>query len=200
MPRPPATGATPPRSGSGVKVGSGQVVTAGTIIVRQRGTRFHPGENVGRGGDDTLFAKADGIVRFISAGAASSSTSYPPDCRGLRRLAEQLGRFPGQPVHLDLVGSAARRFEQVGSELLVLRRPPLEPYPCRVDLCLGEPRAGADDVFARRRGVEVLDGGVAVAHDRGKLAKGPVDGTDVREPWAHDDTATCVRLEQLEQC
>jgi len=49
----------------GVKVGAGQLVTAGTIIVRQRGTRFHPGENVGRGGDDTLFAKADGTVRFI---------------------------------------------------------------------------------------------------------------------------------------
>ena len=48
----------------GVKVGSGQVVTAGTIIVRQRGTRFHPGENVGRGGDDTLFATADGVVKF----------------------------------------------------------------------------------------------------------------------------------------
>ena len=48
----------------GVKVGSGELVTAGTIIVRQRGTRFHPGENVGRGGDDTLFAKSDGIVRF----------------------------------------------------------------------------------------------------------------------------------------
>jgi len=48
----------------GVKVGSGQVVTAGTIIVRQRGTRFHPGENVGRGCDDTLFAKSDGVVRF----------------------------------------------------------------------------------------------------------------------------------------
>ena len=50
----------------GVKVGSGQVVTAGTIIVRQRGTRFHPGENVGRGGDDTLFARSDGVVRFVS--------------------------------------------------------------------------------------------------------------------------------------
>ena len=48
----------------GVKVGSGQVVTAGTIIVRQRGTRFHPGENVGRGGDDTLFATSDGVVHF----------------------------------------------------------------------------------------------------------------------------------------
>lgn len=48
----------------GVKVFGGQQVTAGSIIVRQRGTRFHPGENVGRGGDDTLFAKVDGQVRF----------------------------------------------------------------------------------------------------------------------------------------
>ena len=42
----------------------GQVVTAGSSLVRQRGTRFHPGENVGRGGDDTLFATADGVVKF----------------------------------------------------------------------------------------------------------------------------------------
>jgi large subunit ribosomal protein L27 len=48
----------------GVKVFDGTAVTAGTIIVRQRGTRFHPGEHVGRGGDDTLFAKADGTVKF----------------------------------------------------------------------------------------------------------------------------------------
>jgi large subunit ribosomal protein L27 len=48
----------------GVKVGSGASVRAGSILVRQRGTRFHAGENVGRGGDDTLFAKADGTVRF----------------------------------------------------------------------------------------------------------------------------------------
>jgi large subunit ribosomal protein L27 len=48
----------------GVKVFDGTVVTAGSIIVRQRGTRFHPGENVGRGGDDTLFAKASGTVKF----------------------------------------------------------------------------------------------------------------------------------------
>lgn len=48
----------------GVKVYSGTEVTAGTIIVRQRGTHFHPGDNVGRGGDDTLFAKANGTVRF----------------------------------------------------------------------------------------------------------------------------------------
>ena len=48
----------------GVKVGSGTVVTAGSIIVRQRGTRFHPGENVGKGSDDTLFATTDGTVQF----------------------------------------------------------------------------------------------------------------------------------------
>jgi large subunit ribosomal protein L27 len=50
----------------GVKVFDGTSVPAGTIIVRQRGTRFHPGHNVGRGGDDTLFATADGVVKFAS--------------------------------------------------------------------------------------------------------------------------------------
>jgi large subunit ribosomal protein L27 len=48
----------------GVKRFSGQVVTGGTILVRQRGTAIHPGENVGRGGDDTLFAMMPGVVEF----------------------------------------------------------------------------------------------------------------------------------------
>ena len=48
----------------GVKRFGGQLVNAGEIIVRQRGTHFHPGENVGRGGDDTLFALAPGHVEF----------------------------------------------------------------------------------------------------------------------------------------
>lgn len=48
----------------GVKIFGGQMVKAGNIIVRQRGTKFHPGLNVGRGGDDTLFALIDGIVKF----------------------------------------------------------------------------------------------------------------------------------------
>jgi large subunit ribosomal protein L27 len=48
----------------GPKVFDGQVVSAGSIIVRQRGTRIHPGLNVGIGGDDTLFAKADGTVKY----------------------------------------------------------------------------------------------------------------------------------------
>jgi large subunit ribosomal protein L27 len=50
----------------GVKVFDGTAVTAGAILVRQRGTRFHPGMNVGRGGDDTLFATAPGRVKFGS--------------------------------------------------------------------------------------------------------------------------------------
>lgn len=48
----------------GVKSYDGQFVTAGSIIIRQRGTKIHPGINVGIGGDDTLFAKADGVVKF----------------------------------------------------------------------------------------------------------------------------------------
>ena len=48
----------------GVKAFGGQEVTAGSIIVRQRGTRIHPGRGVGKGSDDTLFATADGTVRF----------------------------------------------------------------------------------------------------------------------------------------
>ena len=48
----------------GVKLYDGHRVRAGAIIVRQRGTRFHPGEGVGRGGDDTLFATRDGVVKF----------------------------------------------------------------------------------------------------------------------------------------
>jgi len=50
----------------GVKTFDGTPVKAGSIIVRQRGTRIHPGENVRRGGDDTLFATADGTVKFGS--------------------------------------------------------------------------------------------------------------------------------------
>ncbi len=48
----------------GVKRYGGQLVSGGTILVRQRGTKIHPGNNVGKGGDDTLFAKIDGVVTF----------------------------------------------------------------------------------------------------------------------------------------
>ena len=53
----------------GVKAYAGEVVTAGSIIVRQRGTHFHAGANVGLGKDDTLFAKANGKVTFVTRGS-----------------------------------------------------------------------------------------------------------------------------------
>jgi large subunit ribosomal protein L27 len=54
----------------GVKRFGGQFVTGGSILVRQRGTRFRPGSNVGLGSDDTLFAKVDGVVKFERRGGA----------------------------------------------------------------------------------------------------------------------------------
>lgn len=59
----------------GVKRADGQVVNAGCILVRQRGTKFHPGNNVGRGGDDTLFAKIDGVVKFEREGKTRKKVS-----------------------------------------------------------------------------------------------------------------------------
>jgi len=52
----------------GVKSFAGQSVPAGSILVRQRGTKIHPGDGVGRGGDDTLFATTTGLVKFHSSG------------------------------------------------------------------------------------------------------------------------------------
>jgi len=58
----------------GVKAFGGQAVTAGSIIIRQRGTRFHPGLNVGCGHDHTLFAKQDGVVLFERKGPKARKT------------------------------------------------------------------------------------------------------------------------------
>jgi len=62
----------------GVKRHAGQVVTAGSILVRQRGTRFYPGNNVGIGRDDTLFAKIDGRVAFERKGREARQVSVYP--------------------------------------------------------------------------------------------------------------------------
>ncbi len=62
----------------GVKRFGGQRVTGGTIIVRQRGTKFFPGVNVGRGNDDTLFAKADGVVEFRNRGRSGKYVDVRP--------------------------------------------------------------------------------------------------------------------------
>jgi|SRR6056297_1932844 len=62
----------------GVKRADGQFVSAGSILVRQRGTKIHPGLNVGRGGDDTLFAKSDGILKFERKGKDRKQASVYP--------------------------------------------------------------------------------------------------------------------------
>lgn len=62
----------------GVKRADGQLVTAGSILVRQRGTKIHPGRNVGRGQDDTLYAKIEGVVRFERWGRDRKRVSVYP--------------------------------------------------------------------------------------------------------------------------
>ena len=62
----------------GVKSADGQFVLAGNILVRQRGTKIHPGNNVGRGGDDTLFAKIDGVVKYERVGKDKKKASVYP--------------------------------------------------------------------------------------------------------------------------
>jgi large subunit ribosomal protein L27 len=61
----------------GVKAFGGQTVPAGTIIVRQRGTRIHPGTGVGKGSDDTLFARAEGEIRFHTSGGRRYASIVP---------------------------------------------------------------------------------------------------------------------------
>ena len=62
----------------GAKVGDGEFITAGSIIYRQRGTKIHPGKNVGLGNDYTLFAKTDGIVKFGRLGRDKQQVSVIP--------------------------------------------------------------------------------------------------------------------------
>ncbi|MCT2537964.1 50S ribosomal protein L27 [Aquibacillus koreensis] len=62
----------------GAKRADGQFVSGGSILYRQRGTKIYPGENVGRGGDDTLFAKIDGVVKFERLGRDRKKVSVYP--------------------------------------------------------------------------------------------------------------------------
>ena len=62
----------------GSKRADGQTVTGGSILYRQRGTKIYPGANVGRGGDDTLYAKIDGVVRFERKGRDKKQVSVYP--------------------------------------------------------------------------------------------------------------------------
>ncbi len=62
----------------GVKRFGGELVSAGSILIRQRGTKFKPGANVGRGGDDTLFALVDGVVKFARSGKSKKMVTVVP--------------------------------------------------------------------------------------------------------------------------
>ena len=66
----------------GVKRHDGNIVTGGSILVRQRGTRFRPGRNVGRGKDDTLFAKVNGVVLFQNRGQKGRFIHIDPTPQG----------------------------------------------------------------------------------------------------------------------
>lgn len=65
----------------GAKRADGQFVTGGSILYRQRGTKIYPGENVGRGGDDTLYAKIDGVVKFERYGRDRKKVSVYPEAQ-----------------------------------------------------------------------------------------------------------------------
>ncbi|AFY42908.1 50S ribosomal protein L27 [Nostoc sp. PCC 7107] len=71
----------------GVKRFGGQVVRAGNILVRQRGTKFHPGNNVGIGSDDTLFALVDGVVTFERKGKSRKKVSIYPVAAAVEAVA-----------------------------------------------------------------------------------------------------------------
>ena len=80
----------------GAKRADGQFVKAGNILYRQRGTKIHPGVNVGRGGDDTLFALVDGVVRFERKGRDKKQVSiYPRETAESERFMPGYNLYPG---------------------------------------------------------------------------------------------------------
>ena len=85
----------------GAKVGDGQLITAGSIIYRQRGTKVYPGENVMKGGDDTLFATITGIVKFERwAKAARRLLSIPSKRNNFFKTTKG---HPGGPFYLPYI-------------------------------------------------------------------------------------------------
>jgi large subunit ribosomal protein L27 len=108
----------------GVKRFGGEEVRAGYILVRQRGTKFHPGNNVGRGGDDTLFALIDGIVAFERKGKNRKKISVYPDDDVRENLAD-----PPYGKTIKLSGSGSRtdqKSQGVGSRSTIADRPSTE--------------------------------------------------------------------------
>ena len=82
----------------GVKRGDGQFVLAGNILVRQRGTHIHPGVNVGKGSDDTLFALKDGKVKFERLGKDRKQARRDRVCRTIQHTDQEVAPY-GQPIY-----------------------------------------------------------------------------------------------------
>ena len=104
----------------GVKVFDGTEIHAGTIIVRQRGTKFHPGKNVGIGGDDTLFSLVDGAVKFGERKGRKVVDVVPADACRCPRAVVRRGRVQGvwfrdscrrEALERDVAGWVANRFD-----------------------------------------------------------------------------------------
>ena len=96
----------------GVKVFAGTNITAGTILIRQRGTKFHPGKNVGKGKDDTLFSLVDGSVRF----------GPDPERTGSFRPRPRTNRSPRMVVSVE---TRPEGHEPVGRSARLLEHPPV---------------------------------------------------------------------------
>jgi large subunit ribosomal protein L27 len=82
----------------GVKRFGGQEVTAGSILVRQRGTRIHPGENVGKGSDDTLYARSTGTVRFHERSGRKYASIDPVEAAASQPVEAAVASEPAQPA------------------------------------------------------------------------------------------------------
>lgn len=81
----------------GAKRADGQFVTGGSILYRQRGTKIYPGTNVGRGGDDTLYAKVDGVVKFERLGRDKKKLVYTLQLKKLNSIYYQKGLLASSP-------------------------------------------------------------------------------------------------------
>ncbi len=108
----------------GVKVFGGQFARAGNIIVRQRGTKFHPGKNVGKGSDDTIFSLIDGIVEFKRGKKDRSFISVIPTQPGVNLLADSTSSAETITAEAPVKKVRAKKTTDEGAEKKPVKRAP----------------------------------------------------------------------------